>query len=258
MKMSTITPVGWNDFQHYKDRSPSWIKLHRKYLDDYSFHSMQDASKALAPMLWLLASEYDGGQIPFDLDMLAFRLRTSKEKLAQSVKELIDKGFFDLEQDASELLAECLPREEKRREEKERETEGESMSGKPDDAAEVLDFLNVRTKSNYRAVSSNLEKIRARLNEGATVDEMKAVIDRKAAEWLTTTMEKYLRPETLFNATKYNQYVGQLSKPILKHGMDDRMAQMRIVADELTGRSTSYDDDADNPFTIEAAARRIA
>lgn len=107
--------------------------------------------------------------------------------------------------------------EGKGKEGKGREEEGkESMSGKPDDAAEVLGFLNARTKSNYKAVASNLEKVKARLNEGATVDEMKAVIDRKAAEWLSTEMEKYLRPETLFNATKYNQYVGQLGKPVIE------------------------------------------
>jgi len=147
----------------------------------------------------------------------------------------------------------------KGREGKGKEEEGkESMSGKPDDVREVLDFLNAATKSHYKPVPANLEKIGARINEGATVEEIKQVISRKASEWLGTTMEKYLRPDTLFNATKYNQYVGQLGKPVIRHGMDDRMAQMRIVADELTGRSTSYDNDADNPFTIEAAARRIA
>lgn len=137
-------------------------------------------------------------------------------------------------------------------------TPKEPLSGKPDCAREILAFLNDATNSNYRPVPSNLSKIEARLNEGATVDEIQRVITRKAAEWLGTTMEKYLRPDTLFNATKYNQYVGQLGKPIVRHGTDDRMAQMKLVADELTGRSTSYDDDADNPFTIEAAARRIA
>lgn len=92
---------------------------------------------------------------------------------------------------------------------------GESMSGKPDDAREVLAFLNYSTKSGYKAVPANLEKIAARLNEGATVDEMKQVIVRKSSEWMGTEMEKYLRPETLFNATKYNQYAGQLGKPIV-------------------------------------------
>lgn len=133
-----------------------------------------------------------------------------------------------------------------------------TLSGKPDDVREVLDFLNAKTNSGYRLVASNIEKISSRLKEGATVDEMKQVIARKCAEWMGTTMEKYLRPETLFNATKYNQYVGQLGKPIMRHGMDDRAAQMKLVADELTGRSTTNEYDPEDPFTIEASARRIA
>jgi uncharacterized phage protein (TIGR02220 family) len=142
---------------------------------------------------------------------------------------------------------------------REMEEEGkEDMSGKPDDVREVLDFLNAKTNSGYRLVASNIEKISSRLKEGATVDEMKQVIARKCAEWMGTTMEKYLRPETLFNATKYNQYVGQLGKPIMRHGMDDRAAQMKLVADELTGRSTTNEYDPEDPFTIEASARRIA
>jgi len=133
-----------------------------------------------------------------------------------------------------------------------------TMSGRPDDVREVLDFLNAKTNSGYRLVASNIEKIASRLREGATVEEMKQVIARKCAEWMGTTMEKYLRPETLFNATKYNQYAGQLGKPILRHGMDDRAAQMRIVADELTGRSIANEYDPEDPFTIEASALRIS
>ncbi len=50
----------------------------------------------------------------------------------------------------------------------------------------------------------------ARLKE-STPDEIRAVIDAKAAEWRTDVkMAKYLRPETLFNATKFAGYVGEL------------------------------------------------
>lgn len=125
--MQTITPKSWDSFQHYKDRSPSWIKLHRRILDDYDFHCLPDASKALAPCLWLLASEYDAGSIPLDIERIAFRMRMTQEKLRESLKPLIEKGFFTLdgdasrsEQIASEVLADCLPRGEKRREEKEK------------------------------------------------------------------------------------------------------------------------------------------
>ena len=33
----TLTPKDWGEFQHYKDRSPPWIKLHKKILDNADF-----------------------------------------------------------------------------------------------------------------------------------------------------------------------------------------------------------------------------
>jgi len=77
-------------------------------------------------------------------------------------------------------------------------------------ARDVLDYLNLKAGKNYRPVPTTCKLIAARLAEGATVDEMKAVIDAKVADWHDGDMAKYLRPETLFNATKFAQYVGQI------------------------------------------------
>ncbi len=101
-----------------------WIKLHKHLLDDFEFHSLPIASKALAPMLWLLASEYPDGKIDAPSAKLAFRLRMSEPDFIAAVKPLILAGFFvcdqDLEQVASDSLAKCLPRDRDRdREEKE-------------------------------------------------------------------------------------------------------------------------------------------
>ena len=63
MKNQFIVPKNWSQFQHYRDRSPTWLKLHRSLLDDFDYHCLPIASKALAPFLWLLASEYEGGEI---------------------------------------------------------------------------------------------------------------------------------------------------------------------------------------------------
>lgn len=125
--MNFIVPKNWASFQHYKDRAPAWIKLHGDLLDDFEFHCLPLASKALAPMLWLLASKYDGGKIPLDYPKLAFRLRLSSDEVESAVKSLISAGFFvvsgDVEQDDSKPLAECLPRE---RGEKEEEGEADA------------------------------------------------------------------------------------------------------------------------------------
>lgn len=127
--MDYIAPKNWNDFQHYKDRSPTWIKLHKSILDNYDYQRLPLASKALAPMLWLLASEYDDGKIPLDYDLMAFRLRVGIDELENALSPLINSGFFVLYQDASEVLAECLPREEKRREYKAEDIKQEKTLG---------------------------------------------------------------------------------------------------------------------------------
>jgi hypothetical protein len=114
--MNYYQPKSWAEFQHYKDRSPTWIKLHKSILDNYEYQCLPIASKALAPMLWLLASEYEEGKIPIDHNRIAFRVRLSVQDLEDALSPLIKSGFFLCYRDDSVALAECLPREEKRRE----------------------------------------------------------------------------------------------------------------------------------------------
>lgn len=97
-----LTPKNWQTFQHYKDRSPTWIKLHKGLLTDYKFACLPVASKALAPLLWLLASEYDDGKIDADVDELAFRLHATRGELCEALNPLLEAGFFTCD---STLLA---------------------------------------------------------------------------------------------------------------------------------------------------------
>ena len=90
----------WSGFQHYKDRAPPWIKLHKSLLDDFDYQCLPIASKALAPMLWLLASENMDGQITDDPKRLAFRLRWSVDDVVKGLKHLIDAGFVIVDSNA--------------------------------------------------------------------------------------------------------------------------------------------------------------
>ena len=84
------------------------------------------------------------------------------------------------------------------------------------DQKSVIDYLNVKSGSNYQHVMSNIKLISGRLAEGRTVEEIKQVIDRQCMEWPPGHhMRKYLRPKTLFNAEKFNQYFGQLGQPVI-------------------------------------------
>jgi hypothetical protein len=116
-----LQPKNWAVFQHYKDRCPPWIKLHRDLLNDRVFMRLPIASKAIAPMLWLLASESKDGVFDGSLDELVFRLHISEKEYKDGVKPLIDNDFFNV---VSVVLAECkqvaIPETET---ETERETE---------------------------------------------------------------------------------------------------------------------------------------
>lgn len=79
----------WSEFQHFKDRTPPWIKLYRYLLDDPDWHALSgDEAKTLI-MLWLIASEDKDmdGKLP-PLKNIAFRLRISETKLKQELTKL--------------------------------------------------------------------------------------------------------------------------------------------------------------------------
>ena len=99
--------------------------------------------------------------------------------------------------------------------EKEIEKENKSKKDKtyspslPSVAEDIVTFLNSVTGSSYRSTTSKTRKlIAARLAEGFTADDFKAVISKKAKEWQNTDMAQYLRPETLFG-TKFEGYLNQ-------------------------------------------------
>lgn len=72
---------------------------------------------------------------------------------------------------------------------------------------EIVNYLNEKLGTKYKSTSSNTQKhIKARLNEGFTLDDFKSVIDKKYNEWNGTNMQMYLRPETLFG-TKFESYL---------------------------------------------------
>jgi hypothetical protein len=100
-----LQPKNWAVFQHYKDRCPPWIKLHRDLLNDRAFMRLPIASKAIAPMLWLLASESKDGVFDGSLDELVFRLHITEKEYQAGVKPLIDNNFFTV---VSGVLAEPL------------------------------------------------------------------------------------------------------------------------------------------------------
>lgn len=74
----------------------------------------------------------------------------------------------------------------------------------------IIDYLNDKAGTKYRSSSKDTQKhIKARFNNGFTLEDFKSVIDNKVSEWGNNTkMSTYLRPTTLFG-TKFESYLNQ-------------------------------------------------
>ena len=99
-------------------------------------------------------------------------------------------------------------KEEEKEEEKQR-TENKEQQEEDLPYAEIISYLNEKTSSRYRNTESTKKLIRARIKEGFTKDDFITVIDNKVKTWKGTEWEKYLRPQTLFNATKFQGYLNE-------------------------------------------------
>ncbi len=98
-------------WQHYRDRCPPWIKLHQQVLSDYEFSMLNDSAKFHLIAIWLLASR-TGNRIPNDPSWVQTQIQSS-EKV--DLKLFLRLGFLEHEgsgeinskiiMDASNILA---------------------------------------------------------------------------------------------------------------------------------------------------------
>ena len=192
LRRMMMKPKNWDQFQHYKDRCPPWIKLHREILNDRAFMMLPIESKALAPMLWLLASESKDGSFDGSIEELAFRLRLTNEQVAKGLKPLIDNSFFV---DDSEMLAECL---QVATPETERETEKETKKkatkvAPPDGVSQSIwdDFVKHRKAKKAPITQSAIDGIKREADKaGWSLDDALSETCMRGwqgfkAEWVT-------------------------------------------------------------------------
>ncbi|MGX5576299.1 phage replisome organizer N-terminal domain-containing protein [Bacillus toyonensis] len=86
---------------------------------------------------------------------------------------------------------------------------------------EILNYLNEKADKNFNHKAESHKKlIRARWNEGYTVENFKTVIDNKVSQWLGKfdkegkPLDQYLRPSTLFALKHFDNYLNEtVSKP---------------------------------------------
>lgn len=88
------------------------------------------------------------------------------------------------------------------------------LNGKSQMVAEVMAYLNLQARRNYRVSNPNGTPtagalvIAQRLKEGYTVDQCKDVIGVKSNAWMgDEKMDQYLNPQTLFRKSNFDKYL---------------------------------------------------
>lgn len=121
----TLQIKDWAKFQHFKDRTPPWVKLYRTLLDDIEWHKLDGVSAKYLVMLWLIAAETDHGTLP-GIEEIAFRLRTDIKTISKLIPKL-SHWIVDVDITAISKVRSKVPGEKETEEETETEEEREAM-----------------------------------------------------------------------------------------------------------------------------------
>ena len=111
MTRGTIQINKWREYQHYKNRNPPWVKVHRSLLCQDWYRGLSDGAARFLVELWLLASSHDG-IVPYDSLMIARdtnRPSTDMLVIPKYLQELASTGAIILAgTDASEGFVSAL------------------------------------------------------------------------------------------------------------------------------------------------------
>jgi hypothetical protein len=150
----------WNQFQHFKDRRPPWIKLYRDLLDDLEWHQLDPVAAKVLVMLWLIASE-SGGNLP-DKTILAFRLRMSEKDVLTCMNKLSHWLNQDDINAISTRYQDDSPETETETETKKEKKQSHSVAGAPESVDNLVweDFLKIRKAKKAPMTATALEGIK--------------------------------------------------------------------------------------------------
>ena len=113
---------------------------------------------------------------------------------------------------------------------------------------DLIQYLNEKTGSDYKADKANAVRVQTLLDSGYSPDQLRTVIDKKVSEWYgDEKMRPYLRPSTLFG-DKFGEY---LAAPIsltaererdqkkkesdLNRELDEKRQTLSVLKESLTG-----------------------
>ena len=109
---------------------------------------------------------------------------------------------------------------------------------------DLIQYLNEKTGSDYKADKANAVRVQSLLDAGYSPDQLRTVIDKKCDEWMTDEkMRSYLRPSTLFG-DKFGEYLAapmSVSAEKQKKADEDRATLERQLSEKQTALADMKD-----------------
>jgi uncharacterized phage protein (TIGR02220 family) len=129
-----------------------------------------------------------------------------------TIAKLINTNIYDINCEKSDNQGDNRPTSKRQASDKQPTTNKNGNKEKKDKlpVPKIVDYLNVKTGKAFKANSrQTVSLIKARINDGFSMEDFLKVIDNKAATWANDPkMSKFLRPETLFG-TKFEAYLNE-------------------------------------------------
>lgn len=138
------------------------------------------------------------------------------------------------------------------------------------DYDKFISWFNEITGRNFSSKALFKKYINARLNEGFTKEDIAKVVTFKAGKWKDTEMKEYLRPNTLFALSHFDNYLQEakegLPEPQKKKSNtssarrperteeEERLYQLRLYASE---HPEVYESDAEGNRAIREELERL-
>ena len=184
--------VEWSRYQHYKDRDPPWIKLHRDLLTSQTWVMLPDAGRALAVACMLVAAGTEN-RIPADPNYLKRRAYLNKDP---DFAALVEVGFLELVNDSNDVAdaskaeqtlafdTKCYSETEERREEEREITDAQLEEVREAYAEFVFAAKEMKWPTPRNLDPDRKKKLRARLAEHGLEGWRQMLAEAKASDWL--------------------------------------------------------------------------
>jgi len=237
-----------------------WYKMYVNSIRDIKFRKLQKKNQGAFSHYWTLwcmildEASSGGGVISVTLEDwdLMFDLiadQTSTDELHNMIVELQSVGLIHLsDQDITVTNWEkyqvgvdrSTDRVIKHREEKKNDSK----------ITEVVQMFNQITDSRYSdKTKATREAINARLEEGRTMEEIRAVIIDRQKVWSgDQNMSKYITPSTIFRPAHFEKYLNAIPKDKIDAANDGTLIKVRDMYQNVKHVTQTEFDNASQGF----------